>query len=107
VALAAIKGEKTPAELAKLFDVYVAIRAADTPGADELMLRIYAAMAQKERELMSERARAALAAAEARGMALRSSEAEPSFDALEHSNARNGPPQAAFTFCETYAASAA
>jgi hypothetical protein len=31
------------------------IRTADMPGADDLMMRIYAAMAQKERELISER----------------------------------------------------
>jgi hypothetical protein len=31
-----------------------AMRAADMPGADDLMMRIYAAMAQKERELISE-----------------------------------------------------
>jgi DNA invertase Pin-like site-specific DNA recombinase len=37
------------------------------PGADDLMMRIYAAMAQKERELIGERTRAALAAAKARG----------------------------------------
>jgi len=37
------------------------------PGADDLMMRIYAAMAQKERELISERTRAALGAAKARG----------------------------------------
>ena len=36
------------------------------PGADDLMLRIYAAMAQKEREIIGERTRAALAAAKAR-----------------------------------------
>ncbi len=47
-----------------------AIRAADMPGADDLMMRIYAAMAQKERELISVRTRAALAAALARGMVL-------------------------------------
>src|SRR4051812_31606459 len=46
------------------------IRAADMPGADDLMMRIYAAMAQKERELISERTRAALAAAKARGAVL-------------------------------------
>jgi DNA invertase Pin-like site-specific DNA recombinase len=48
----------------------VAIRAADMRGADELMLRIYAAMAQKKRELMDVRTRAALAAAGARGTVL-------------------------------------
>ncbi|NOG71271.1 recombinase family protein [Roseicella sp. DB1501] len=46
------------------------IRAADMPGADDLMMRIYAAMAQKERELISERTRAALRAAKARGAVL-------------------------------------
>jgi DNA invertase Pin-like site-specific DNA recombinase len=40
------------------------------PGADDLMMRIYAAMAQKERELISERTKAALAAARARGAVL-------------------------------------
>ena len=48
----------------------MSIRAADMPGADDLILRIYAAMAQKERELISERTRAALAAAKARGKVL-------------------------------------
>jgi DNA invertase Pin-like site-specific DNA recombinase len=52
--------------LSQLLEDGTAIRAADMPGADELMLRIYAAMAQKERELISERTRAALAAAKAR-----------------------------------------
>nr|WP_240782349.1 recombinase family protein [Roseococcus sp. SYP-B2431] len=37
------------------------------PGADDLMMRTYAAMAQKERELISARTKAALAAAKARG----------------------------------------
>ena len=40
------------------------------PGADDLMMRVYAAMAQKERELISERTKAALAAARARGTVL-------------------------------------
>jgi hypothetical protein len=39
--------------LSQLLEEGVAIRAADMPGADVLMLRIYAAMAQKERELIS------------------------------------------------------
>ena len=41
--------------LLQLLEEGVAIRTADIPGADELMLRIYAATAQKERELISER----------------------------------------------------
>lgn len=45
-------------------------RAANMRGADELMLRIYAAMAQKERELIGERTRVALEAGKARWRAL-------------------------------------
>jgi DNA invertase Pin-like site-specific DNA recombinase len=56
--------------LSQLLEDGVSIRAADMPGADDLMLRIYAAMAQKERELISERTRAALAAAKQRGKVL-------------------------------------
>src|SRR4051812_30189666 len=56
--------------LSGLLEEGYAIRAADMPGADDLMMRIYAAMAQKERELISERTRAALAAAKARGAVL-------------------------------------
>ena len=56
--------------LSQLLEDGVSLRAADMPGADELMLRIYAAMAQKERELIGERTRAALAAAKARGRVL-------------------------------------
>lgn len=56
--------------LSQLLEDGVSLRAADMPGADELMLRIYAAMAQKERELIGERTRAALAAAKARGRML-------------------------------------
>jgi resolvase-like protein/recombinase len=56
--------------LSRLLEEGYAVRAADLPGADDLMLRIYAAMAQRERELIGERTRAALAAARARGVAL-------------------------------------
>ena len=56
--------------LSQLLEDGYSVRAADMPGADDLMMRIYAAMAQKERELISERTRAALAAAKARGKAL-------------------------------------
>ena len=56
--------------LSQLLEDGVSIRAADMPSADDLMMRIYAAMAQRERELISERTRVALAAAKARGKAL-------------------------------------
>jgi len=56
--------------LSQLLEDGISIRAADMPGADDLMMRIYAAMAQKERELISERTRVALAAAKARGRVL-------------------------------------
>jgi DNA invertase Pin-like site-specific DNA recombinase len=56
--------------LSQLLEDGISIRAADMPGADDLMMRVYAAMAQKERELISERTRAALAAARARGAVL-------------------------------------
>jgi DNA invertase Pin-like site-specific DNA recombinase len=56
--------------LSGLLEEGLSIRAADMPGADDLMMRVYAAMAQKERELISERTRAALAAAKARGAVL-------------------------------------
>src|SRR5689334_22215980 len=56
--------------LSQLLEDGYSIRAADMPGADDLMMRIYAAMAQKERELISERTKAALVAARARGRAL-------------------------------------
>jgi DNA invertase Pin-like site-specific DNA recombinase len=55
--------------LSQLLEEGYAIRAADMPGADDLMMRVYAAMAQKERELISERTRSALAAARAPGSA--------------------------------------
>jgi DNA invertase Pin-like site-specific DNA recombinase len=56
--------------LSQLLEDGYSVRAADMPGADDLMMRIYAAMAQKEREMISERTRAALAAARARGAVL-------------------------------------
>ncbi|MGE4048650.1 MAG: recombinase family protein, partial [Acetobacteraceae bacterium] len=56
--------------LSQLLEDGYSIRTADMPGADDLMMRVYAAMAQKERELISERTRAALAAARARGAVL-------------------------------------
>ena len=56
--------------LSQLLEDGVWLRAADMPGVDELRLRIYAAMAQKEWELIGERMRAALAAAKARGQVL-------------------------------------
>ena len=56
--------------LSQLLEDGYSIRAADMPGADDLMMRIYAAVAQKERELIGERTRAALAAARARGAKL-------------------------------------
>jgi DNA invertase Pin-like site-specific DNA recombinase len=56
--------------LSQLLEEGYSVRAADMPGADDLMMRIYAAMAQKERELIGERTRAALAAAKARGVRL-------------------------------------
>ena len=56
--------------LSQLLEDGVSIRAADMPGADDLMMRVYAALAQKERELIGERTRAALAAAKARGRVL-------------------------------------
>ena len=56
--------------LSQLLEDGVSLRAADMPSADDLMMRIYAAMAQKERELISARTKAALAAAKARGAVL-------------------------------------
>ncbi|MEO3475893.1 recombinase family protein [Roseomonas sp. CAU 1739] len=60
-------GRRWGPTLSQLLEDGVSIRAADMPGVDDLMLRIYAAMAQEERELISERTKAALAAAKARG----------------------------------------
>src|SRR4051812_37481752 len=54
--------------LSALLEEGIRPRTADMPDADDLMLRVYAAMAQRERELISERTKAALAAAKARGV---------------------------------------
>ena len=56
--------------LSQLLEDGYSVRAADMPSADNLMTRVYAAMAQKERELISERTKAALGAAKARGAVL-------------------------------------
>ncbi len=56
--------------LTQLLENGYSVRVAEMPGADDLMMRIYAALAQKERELISERTRAAPAAAEARDAVL-------------------------------------
>jgi DNA invertase Pin-like site-specific DNA recombinase len=56
--------------LSQLLEDGFSIRAADMPGPDDLMMRVYAAMAQKERELISERTKAALGGARARGARL-------------------------------------
>ncbi len=48
----------------------VAFRIASMPGADSMMIGIYAVLAQKEREMISERTKAALAAAKRRGKKL-------------------------------------
>ncbi len=42
--------------LSRLLEEGYSIRAVDMPAADDLMMRIYAAMAQKERELISDQA---------------------------------------------------
>jgi DNA invertase Pin-like site-specific DNA recombinase len=56
--------------IASLMESGVPIRACDIPTADEFTLHIYAALAQKERKMISERTKAALAAARARGVRL-------------------------------------
>ncbi len=53
--------------LSQLLEEGYAIRAMDMPSADDLMMQIYAAMAQKEGELVSERTSAGLRGARARG----------------------------------------
>ena len=57
-----------------LMKTSVPILACDNPTADKFTLHLYAALAEKERDLISERTKAALAAARARGVRLGSNE---------------------------------
>lgn len=56
--------------IAGLMESGVAFVAADMPSANDFMLHIYAAVAQEERRLISQRTRAALRAAKAKGVKL-------------------------------------
>lgn len=56
--------------IAGLMESGVDFKAADMPNADRFMLHVYAAMAEEEGRLISERTRAALAAAKSRGVKL-------------------------------------
>ncbi|MCK2054760.1 recombinase family protein [Methylobacterium sp. 37f] len=57
-----------------LMKANVPILACDNPTADKFTLHLYAALAEKERDLISERTKAALAAARARGVRLGTNE---------------------------------
>lgn len=54
----------------QLMERGVRIRCADMPDADEFQLHLYAILAHKERKMISERTKAALQAAKARGVSL-------------------------------------
>lgn len=56
--------------IANLMEAGVEIHACDVPGSNRFMLHVMAAIAEHERGLISERTKAALAAAKARGRAL-------------------------------------
>ena len=61
---------RSVARIAALMDGDVRFVACDLPGADRLTLHLLAAVAEHERALISERTKAALAAAKARGVTL-------------------------------------
>ncbi|KWV43896.1 resolvase [Rhizobium altiplani] len=61
---------RNAAFLLSLMERGVRIRCADMPDADEFQLHLYAILAHKERKMISERTKAALAAAKARGVKL-------------------------------------
>lgn len=56
--------------VAQLLDANVEIRAADMPEANRMMMQMLAVFAEHERRMISDRTRAALAAAKARGVRL-------------------------------------
>ena len=56
--------------VAQLLDANVEIRAADIPSANRMMLQMLAVFAEHERQLISQRTKAALAAAKVRGVKL-------------------------------------
>jgi len=61
---------RSVAFVSKLMESDISFIACDMPGADRFILHVLAALAEKERELISERTKAALAAAKARGTIL-------------------------------------
>ena len=61
---------RSVAFIAGLMETGVTFVAADMPGADRFMLHIYAAMGEEERRRISERTKAALQTAKARGVKL-------------------------------------
>lgn len=59
-----------PAPFRERDDPRLALRVAAMPKADKFQLHIYAALAEQEREFISNRTKAALAEASARGLSL-------------------------------------
>ena len=74
--------------IANLLEAGVEIAAADMPEANRFLLHVMAAVAEHEAQAISDRTRAALAAAKARGVAL--GWAMPSRKAEQHQAARKG-----------------